>query len=223
MSRVSVEGLRAGYGTGFRIEVPALEIEPGETVALIGPSGCGKTTLLNVIAGIHEPDAGSVRIDDTEVFPGGSDADRRRLRIARIGLVFQAFELLPHLSVRENILLPYFVNPALTRDPQVDARVEEVAEAMGIAAYLTRHPSRLSQGERQRVAIARALVTQPTLLLADEPTGNLDPETSGRILDLLLGAAEARGATLVMVTHDHALLERFGRVVDLAALATGAA
>ncbi|MDJ0973148.1 MAG: ABC transporter ATP-binding protein [Planctomycetota bacterium] len=223
---VDVDGLRAGYGEGFELHVPALHVEAGETVALIGPSGCGKTTLLNVIAGIHVPTAGHVRVGDLELFGSTSrapDAARRRFRISRIGLVFQAFELLDHLSVRENILLPFFVNTALEHTPAVDARLATIAERLGIAAYLARHPQALSQGERQRVAIARALVTDPALLLADEPTGNLDPDTGARILDLLFDAVREHEATLVMVTHDHGLLDRFDRVVDLMAVGTEAA
>ena len=223
---VAVTGLHAGYGGSFSLAVPRLEIAAGETVALIGPSGCGKTTLLNVIAGIHVPEAGSVRVAGVGLHGDGttaSDAERRRFRIAGIGLVFQAFELLEHLSVRENILLPYFVNTALRRDDAVETRVESIAGDMGIGALLKRHPSALSQGERQRVAIARALVTEPGILLADEPTGNLDPDTSTRILDLLFGAVRDRNATLLMVTHDHALLDRFDRVVDLMALGAEAA
>ncbi len=223
---VSVAGLHAGYGENFSVAVPHLDLNRGETVALIGPSGCGKTTLLNVIAGIHVPDAGTVRVAGVELHGSGvsaTDAERRKFRITDIGLVFQAFELLEHLSVRENILLPYFVNAALKRGDAVEERVDAIARDMGLGELLRRHPSALSQGERQRVAIARALVTEPLLLLADEPTGNLDPDTSTRILDLLFGAVRERNATLLMVTHDHALLERFDRVVDLMSLGAEAA
>lgn len=216
---VHIEGLEAGYaGGGFSIAVPELTIEAGSTVALIGPSGSGKTTLLNVIAGIHTPASGTVRIGETSIAPAdaiGGDAGLRRFRISEIGMVFQAFELLEHLSVRENILLPYYVNAALQQDTGLRARVGELADAMGIGALLDRHPSQLSHGERQRVAIARALVSRPGLLLADEPTGNLDPDTSGTILDLLFAAATRDDATLVVVTHDHGILDRFDRVIDI--------
>lgn len=215
MSAIRIRNLHAGYGTEFTLTVPTLDIAPGNTVALIGPSGSGKTTLLNVIAGIHAPTTGQVTVGDTPIHPDVSDSARRRFRISNIGLVFQAFELLDHLSVRENILLPYFVNPALARTADLNARAGTLAESMGLGPLLARHPSRLSQGERQRVAIARALITEPSLLLADEPTGNLDPDTSERILDLLFGAVAERGATLVMVTHDHGLLERFAQVMDI--------
>lgn len=218
---VLVEGLEVGYGDeAFALRIPHLTVPDGETAALIGPSGSGKTTLLNVIAGIHAPTAGKVRVGDTTVFPA-PDPARRRTRIAQIGMVFQAFELLEHLDVRENIKLPYYVSRALKADAGLESRVEDVAASMGIAKYLKRHPSRLSHGERQRVAIARALITEPALILADEPTGNLDPRTSETILDLLFAAVSSRGATLVMVTHDHHVLERFDRVLDIDQLAQG--
>lgn len=191
--------------------------------AIVGPSGSGKTTLLHVIAGISTPVAGSVSVGETEVSALADDA-RRAFRIRNVGLVFQEFELLEHLDVRENILLPYRLSPALPRDVAATGRADALARTLGIADLLGRRPSRLSQGERQRVAVARALVTGPSVVLADEPTGNLDPATKGRVLDLLAGAAEEAGATLVVVTHDHGLLDRFPQTVDLSTLlATDAA
>ena len=144
-----------------------------------------------------------------------TDAERRSFRIRNIGLVFQEFELLEYLTVRDNILLPYRINPALRLDRAVSQRVGAVAEAVGLAETLDRYPHRLSHGERQRVALSRALITQPQLILADEPTGNLDPRTSRTIVSLLLEQAEKTRATVLMVTHDHSLLTRFGRVLDL--------
>jgi len=133
--------------------------------------------------------------------------------------VFQEFELLDHLSVRENVLLPYFVNPALVLDGEARARAQELIQSAGIARYKDRRPRQLSQGERQRVALCRALVAAPSLILADEPTGNLDPETAALAVELLLREARRSRATLVMVTHDPALRSRFDRTIEMAELA----
>jgi putative ABC transport system ATP-binding protein len=131
-----------------------------------------------------------------------------------VGLVFQEFELLEYLTVLDNILLPYRINPAMKLDAAVRARAKELAREVDIADKLDRYSTKLSQGEKQRVAVCRALLSEPTLLLADEPTGNLDPNNKGRVLDILFEYAERTGATLVTVTHDHDLIGRFGRVID---------
>jgi putative ABC transport system ATP-binding protein len=191
-----------------------LRVDSDEKVAVIGPSGSGKTTLLSLAAGILLADEGRIRVDGTEI-SAASDAARRDFRISNIGLVFQEFELLEYLTVRENILLPYRVSTALKFDREVRASVEPLAESVGIGRALDRYPHRLSQGERQRVALSRALITRPRILFADEPTGNLDPRTSRTIVEVLLRQAEAARATVLMVTHDHSLLEWFDRVIDL--------
>ncbi len=209
-------------GSEFRLRVPALSIESGETVALIGPSGSGKTTLLHLAAGILLPDEGTIRVDDFEISQAG-DAARRNFRISNVGLIFQEFELLEYLSVRENVLLPYRVNRSLKLDREVVASVGSLAAAVGIERALNRYPKRLSQGERQRVAVCRALIARPQVIFADEPTGNLDPRTSRTIVELLLEQARQSEATVVMVTHDHSLLDRFDRVVDLEHLSVEAA
>jgi len=210
-------------GSAFRLGVSSLRVAPGEKAVIIGPSGSGKTTLLNMAAGIVLPDAGTVRVDG-EAISQQSDAARRNFRAGRVGMVFQEFELLEYLTVFENILLPYRINPALKLTDAVRATAADLAATAGITETLKRRPNRLSQGERQRVAICRALVTRPAIILADEPTGNLDPATSRTIVDLLLAQAAAASATLMMVTHDHTLLDRFDRTIDIAsqALAQGA-
>ncbi len=216
---VQLERVRFRHPGGeFELAIDALAIAPGERVAIVGPSGSGKSTLLHLAAGILHAGRGAVRFEGVD-WARLSDAERRRRRIARIGLVFQELELLDHLTVRENVCLPYFVHPALRRTAEVDAYALELARSTGIEALLARRPRALSQGERQRVAICRALVTRPALVLADEPTGNLDAQTARRALDLLVAQASSRGATLVMVTHDAALLGAFERVIDLAELA----
>ena len=212
---IKIQDLEFRYPRGgFRLGVSALEVAAGEQVAIVGVSGSGKTTLLDLLAGIRVPGSGSVTVGDQEIsrLP---DAARRTFRIDRIGLIFQAFELLEYLTVRENLLLPYHISPELRRDADTDIRLTRLAQETGINERLDRHPEELSQGERQRAAICRALITSPDLILADEPTGNLDPANKQRVLDLLLEQVSNRGATLVMVTHDHNLLDPFDRVLDM--------
>ncbi len=211
-----IDGLRFGHPGGLALEVPELAVAPGERLALVGPSGSGKTTLLTLIAGIAVPAAGSVRIEGTDM-AGLPDAGRRALRARRIGFVFQGFELVDYLSARDNILYPYRLSSGLRLGAEVRARADALAEASGLAPVLDRRPGQLSQGERQRVAICRALVTQPGLVLADEATGNLDPENKARILDLVFARAAEVGAAVIGATHDHGLLPRFDRVIDVSA------
>ncbi len=211
---IRIKDLAFHYPAGdFQLRIPAFTLEKSEKVAVIGPSGSGKTTLLNLMAGIILPDTGTVRIDDVPVnrLP---DSGRRAFRITHVGFVFQDFELLDYLSVLDNILHPYRITHALTLDDAVRQRASSMAEAMGIADKLQRRATDLSQGEKQRAAICRALVPRPKLILADEATGNLDPENKTKILNLLFQAVEEQDTTLLAVTHDHELLERFDRVVD---------
>ncbi|MFT5092068.1 MAG: putative ABC transport system ATP-binding protein [Porticoccaceae bacterium] len=198
---------------GFGLRVASLRIAAGETVALVGPSGCGKTTLLNLLAAIAVPSKGNIRIDGREL-TFMNDAARRAFRISSVGMVFQEFELLDYLNVEENILLPFLLNSSQRIRHESRADVAELAESLGLTSLLQRRIDRLSHGERQRVAIARALITNPQLLLADEPTGNLDPATRDRIVDLLFEHATRRQAAFVMATHDHSLTDRFDLVID---------
>ncbi len=211
---ISIDSLEFHYRYGeFRLSIPEFHVARGEKVAVIGPSGSGKTTLLNLIAGILTPASGTVSIDDTKV-SAFNDAQRRDFRITNIGFVFQDFELLDYLNVLDNILHPYRITQALTLDKAVRARAVSLADAMGIGDKLKRFADDLSQGEKQRAAICRALLPNPKLILADEATGNLDPENKTLILDLLFEIIEEHDATLLAVTHDHELLKRFDRVVD---------
>jgi ABC-type lipoprotein export system ATPase subunit len=206
----------------FRLAVPALEIAGAERVAIIGPSGSGKTTLLHLISGILSPSRGAIRVLDHDLSTL-SDAGRRAFRVAQIGLVFQSFELVGYLNVFENILLPYRLNPALKLTPEIKARVARLAGETGIEHRLGYFPHRLSQGERQRVAICRAMLPEPPLLLADEPTGNLDPLAKQRVVDILYQQVERTGATLLMVTHDTEIAARFPRVLNCRDFAAGGA
>ncbi len=210
---IQVTDLEFRYGDEFRLKVPLLSVDRNSTAAVIGPSGSGKTTLLHVIAGIVRPARGRVITNGADVTKLGESA-RRDFRVATIGLVFQEFELLEYLNVLDNILLPYRINRALTLDRGVRDRAVSIARRVGLGDKIGRFAHRLSQGEKQRVAVCRALLPQPELLLADEPTGNLDPRNKGRVLDILFEYAETNEATLLTVTHDHALLGRFSRVID---------
>lgn len=213
---VLLESVRFAYPgpTGFSLFVPRLSIGRGERVACIGPSGTGKTTLINLIAGILPPHEGRVEVDGREI-SSLDESQRRLMRIERIGMVFQEFELLEYLSAEDNVLLPFHVSGRLRLTSSVRARAKALGTATGIRHVLRRRPGRLSQGERQRVAICRALVTQPSLILCDEPTGNLDPVTANSTLDLLFGQVAEHDATLLMVTHNHSILARFDRVIDV--------
>lgn len=212
---IEVRDLEFRYGAGeFQLNVPELAIERASRTACIGPSGSGKTTLLNLVAGIITPQQGRVVTNGVAVSQL-SDAERRGFRITNIGLVFQEFELLEYLSVLDNILLSYRINPALKLDSVVRERAAALAEQMGIVDKLRRHPGKLSQGERQRVAVCRAVLPEPALLLTDEPTGNLDPANKWRVLELILDHVVQSGATLVTVTHDRDLLDHFDRVIDI--------
>ena len=211
---VRLADLRFRYPEGdFELVIPDLRIEPGERVAVIGPSGSGKTTLLHLIAGIATPDSGGLWTAGADL-ASLDDGKRRDFRIQRIGLVFQEFELLDYLCVLDNILLPYRINPVLRLRPADRERARVLADRVGIADKLGRLPARLSQGERQRAAVCRALVVEPGLLLADEPTGNLDAANKDRVLEILIEYAEESGATLLTVTHDEGILKRFQRVID---------
>jgi putative ABC transport system ATP-binding protein len=211
---IRIQALEYRYPTGdFQLSVPELIIGSGEKVAVIGPSGSGKTTLLNLISGILIPDSGRVFLDDTPINEL-DDTERRNLRITRIGFVFQDFELMDYLNIFDNILHPFRITAALKLDRQVRNQACDLAEQMGIGNKLNRRPDDLSQGEKQRAAICRALLTEPDLVLADEATGNLDPENKTRILDLLFETISTLDATLLAVTHDHELLTRFDRTVD---------
>ena len=220
---IEITSLKFGYPSSeFRLEMPELTVDRGEKVAVIGPSGSGKTTLLNLVAGILTPETGKVTVNETAVTALG-DSDRRAFRITNIGFVFQDFELLDYLDVMDNILHPYRITSALKLDGDVRERAAALARDMGIGDKLGRLATDLSQGEKQRAAICRALLPRPHVILADEATGNLDPVNQVRILDLLFRAVEEHGATLLAVTHDTDLLDRFDRIFDFMDFSGGGA
>jgi putative ABC transport system ATP-binding protein len=212
---IRVRGLEFSYAAGdFSLQIDELSIAAGERVTCIGPSGAGKTTLLHLAAGILCPSAGQVESCGVELTSLRESA-RRDFRIANVGLVFQEFELLDYLSVLDNILLPYRINRSLRLDWSVRARGQQLATELGLAELLSRRPCQLSHGERQRVAVCRALVTNPQLVLADEPTANLDTDNASRVVDALDQYAHQQGATLVVVTPDRDVAARLDRTIDI--------
>ena len=212
MALLEVRALAKHYGPTPVFRDVDLAVQAGEFVAILGESGVGKSTLLNCIAGLDSVDSGSVRIDGTEVTTL-AEAEAALLRRRKLGFVFQAFHVLPHLSVAHNVGLPL-----LLQGRPDDARVQAMLAAVGLRGFGARLPQTLSGGQLQRVAIARALVHRPPLILADEPTGNLDPATAERMMDLLQAQVQHAGAACLLVTHSAAAAARAHRILRLTAL-----
>ena len=206
-----ITDLSKRYGEVAVFSHVSLTVASGEFVAILGESGVGKSTLLNCMAGLDSWDQGSVLLDGLDL---GSlnDEQKARLRREKTGFVFQAFHVLPHLDVAQNVALPLL----LLGQPD-DARVQAMLDAVGLSGLGPRLPQQLSGGQLQRVAIARALVHRPSLLLADEPTGNLDPGTAAKVMDALISQSRQHGASLVLVTHSDAAARRADRVLRLTA------
>ena len=209
--QLTVTDLAKHYGDTAVFSKVSLQVNSGEFVAIVGESGVGKSTLLNCLAGLDQWDEGSVLLDGQDLGRLG-DEPLARLRRQHIGFVFQAFHVLPHLDVAQNVALPLML-----LGQHDAARVQAMLAAVGLEGLGARLPQQLSGGQLQRVAIARALVHRPALLLADEPTGNLDPSTALRVLDTLVDQTRQHGAALVLVTHSQAAAERADRVLQLTA------
>ncbi len=213
METIEVSGLAKAVGDGRQLFGGLdLVVRAGELVALVGESGVGKSTLLNILAGLDDADAGEVRVEGTALGPL-DEAGRTRLRRERIGFVFQAFHILPYLTLRQNVALPLALVAPDARTART--RAGEMLDAVGLGDRGEDYARDLSGGELQRVAIARALVHRPALILADEPTGNLDPETAARVLGLFAEAVRSGGAAGIMVTHSAATAAIADRVLTL--------
>ncbi|WBS00280.1 ABC transporter ATP-binding protein [Pseudoduganella sp. SL102] len=187
-------------------------VQKGQTLAIVGASGSGKSTLLGLLAGLDTPSGGKVLVDGTDIFALDEDG-RAALRKAKLGFVFQSFQLLPHLTAVENVMLPL----ELAGDGDARPKAEAMLGRVGLSSRLRHYPKYLSGGEQQRVALARAFVTQPPLLLADEPTGSLDAATGEAVIALMFELNREHGSTLVLVTHDPAMAARCGRTITIAA------
>ncbi|WP_457278974.1 ABC transporter ATP-binding protein [Polaromonas sp. P5_D5] len=208
---LQLRDLAKRYGATAVFGHVSLDVEPGEFVAIIGESGVGKSTLLNCMAGLDTWDEGTVLLNGQDL-GAMTDDQRALLRRRHVGFVFQAFHVLPHLDVAQNVALPL-----LLLDEPDDARVQSLLDAVGLSGMGGRLPQQLSGGQLQRVAIARALVHRPSLLLADEPTGNLDPTTAAKVMDALIAQTREHGASLVLVTHSEAAAARADRRLHLSA------
>ncbi|MFO1431475.1 MAG: ABC transporter ATP-binding protein [Candidatus Competibacteraceae bacterium] len=217
-SLIRIRRLRKTFLEGDKVrlifERLDLDIRPGECVALLGRSGSGKSTLLNLIGGIDLPDSGEIWVDG-QAITTLNELDRTGFRRRRVGFVFQFFNLIPTLTVEENLLLPLELNGL--GQPEQRRQALQLLERVGLETRRNSFPERLSGGEQQRLAIVRALVHRPLLLLADEPTGNLDAETGNRVLELLLELHSQAGTTVVMVTHSREIAARADRVLLLEA------
>ena len=221
MAEIRISELEFRYAgeQAFELRIPELSIPAGQCAAIVGPSGSGKTTLLNLIAGTELPHTGKVEVGDTCINQL-TESDRRKYRIRHIGQVFQAFELLEYLSVIENVLLGAIIDSGAGEDART--RAVDILSSVGLGGKASSKPAKLSHGERQRVAVGRAMLNHPGLLLADEPTGNLNQTNKQNVVDLLINQARTHDSTLLMVTHDRSLLDSFDRVIDFEEL-TGAA
>jgi putative ABC transport system ATP-binding protein len=220
---ISISELQFSYlnsnpnASSFGMRVAALSVPQGSSTALVGPSGSGKTTLLALIAGTLRAASGNISVNSQNI-TDFNDSELGRFRIGNVGQVFQAFELLSYLTVTENVMLPWYIS-GIGGEGAMQIRAVELLSGVGLESKLDSMPEELSQGEQQRVAVCRAMLNNPPVLLADEPTGNLDQENKQNIVDLLVEQARHNNSTLLMVTHDESLLARFDSVLDMREIA----
>ncbi|MED5458050.1 MAG: ABC transporter ATP-binding protein [Verrucomicrobiota bacterium] len=198
----------------FKIEISDIKITQGSKIAISGKSGSGKTTLIHLISGILRPQSGEILFYDKSI-TDMNDKEIRKHRISNIGFIFQEFELLEYLNVMDNLILPYKINKSLVLDAEIKDKAKEIANRIGIGNKLDQHPKQLSGGERQRLAIARALITSPPLIIADEPTGNLDEKTSNIVMDEITDQVSYTNSTLIMISHNIELISSFDEIIDI--------
>jgi putative ABC transport system ATP-binding protein len=216
---ISINQLQFSYvnpspnASAFALRVDALSVPQGSSTALVGPSGSGKTTLLALIAGTLRAGSGNISVNSQRI-TDFNDGELGRFRIGNVGQVFQAFELLSYLTVTENVMLPWYISGNGDK-AAMQIRAVDLLSGVGLESKLNSMPEELSQGEQQRVAVCRAMLNNPPVLLADEPTGNLDQENKQNVVDLLVEQARDNNSTLLMVTHDESLLDKFDSVLDM--------
>jgi putative ABC transport system ATP-binding protein len=216
---ISISELQFSYlnpnpnASSFGMRVDSLSVSQGSSTALVGPSGSGKTTLLALIAGTLRAESGNISVNRLKI-TDFNDSELGRFRIGNVGQVFQAFELLNYLTVTENVMLPWYISGSGDK-AAMRIRAVDLLSGVGLESKLNSMPDELSQGEQQRVAVCRAMLNNPPVLLADEPTGNLDQENKQNVVDLLVEQARDNNSTLLMVTHDESLLGKFDSVLDM--------
>jgi len=213
----SYRSRRTDNTSSFGMRVDTFNVAQGSSTALVGPSGSGKTTLLGLIAGTLRPEMGDITVNQ-QAISGLSDGEIGQFRVRNIGQVFQAFELLSYLTVIQNVMLPWYILGDGHRSNAL-GRATILLASVGLEPKTNSRPGELSQGEQQRVAVCRAMFNNPALLLADEPTGNLDQENKQNVVDLLRDQAKRNNSTLLMVTHDESLLDSFDTVLDMGGIA----
>ncbi len=213
--RITIENVNKSFEQGKNnihiLKDISLNVQDGEVVALLGKSGSGKTTLLSMLGGLEKPDNGNITIDQTNLY-NKTESELCEWRAQNIGIVFQQFHLIAHLTAKENVSLPLEI-----LDREAEKEAELWLDKVGLKERMSHYPTMLSGGEQQRVAIARAMVTKPKLILADEPSGNLDVETGKKVMDLLFEIVKQNKTTMVLVTHDEELAKRADRIVHLVA------
>ena len=217
MNVIEISGVKKDYALGettvHALKGIDLEVKKGDFFSIVGPSGSGKTTLLNIIGCIDTHSAGSIKIQGEEI-SGLKDREITNIRLNKIGFIFQTFNLIPVLNIRENVEFPLLLMKNISKK-EIDKRVGKLIKEVGLIEYIEHKPSELSGGQRQRVAIARALVTNPDIVLADEPTANLDSETSKQILELMKRLNEVENTTFIFSTHDPDVLKYANRIVKI--------
>ena len=212
---VQIRDLHFQYpASDFKIEISDIKITQGSKIAISGKSGSGKTTLIHLISGILKPQSGEILFYNKSI-TDMNDKEIRKHRILNIGFIFQEFELLEYLNVMDNLILPYKINKSLVLDAEIKDKAKEIANRIGIGNKLDQHPKQLSGGERQRLAIARALITSPPLIIADEPTGNLDEKTSNIVMDEITDQVSYTNSTLIMISHNNELISSFDEIIDI--------